>query len=389
MEMLDIDLLDTDIFARAQHHDLFRRLRAERPVHWNPTADGKGFYALTRHEHVSVIARDHHKFVSGQGTQIADKRAEGKGAPSVHNADPPLHGRLRAPGVAAFARSAVGRREEWVRQVIRDTIEAAPLGEPFDFVQHVAVAIPMIVFAGILGVPDERQRDLVRWANTMSDVSRSDDEQAAARACLFDFFRELAADRKADPQNDIASALVQADAAFTQAELDAYFMVLTVAGNETTRFLLTGGLEELLRHPDQVETLRADPANIPVAVEEMARWVSPVVQMRRTATQDQELFGTQIRAGDKVVLYFASANRDERAFDAPDCFRIDRKPNAHLAFGVGAHFCIGAHLARLETRIFFEEMFALTSRARLVEPARRSANNWFSGYDRMMVEWER
>ncbi len=121
----------------------------------------------------------------------------------------------------------------------------------------------------------------------------------------------------------------------------------------------------------------------------MARWVSPVIQMRRTAVEDGDLFGTPITAGDKVVLYFASANRDERVFDAPEQFRIDRKPNPHLAFGIGAHFCMGAHLARLEARIFLEELFATMRHIRVVEPARRAANNWFSGYDRLMVEWSR
>lgn len=393
MDLAD-DLLAVDAFAAGQEHALFRRLRDADPVHWNRGPDASmdssdGFWALTRHGHVSAIARDHRGFISGQGTQIRDKRAEGHGAPSVHNADAPMHGRLRAPGVAAFARSAVARREDWMRDVIRALIMAAPCGEPFDFVERIAVTIPMIVFAGVLGVPEERQRDLVAWANRMSDVAATDEEQGEARTALFTYFRELIADKRVTSGDDIATALAhaQGDDPFTDEELDAYFMVLTVAGNETTRFLLTGGLEELLKHKDQVAHLRATRSAIPAAVEEMARWVSPVIQMRRTAVRDQDLFGTPIRAGDKVVLYFASANRDERAFVDADRFLIDRTPNPHLAFGVGPHFCMGAHLARLEARIFFEELLALRSRVRVIEPATRSANNWFSGYDRFIVEW--
>ena len=393
----DTDLLPVAPYAAGKEHTLFKRLRDTDPVHWNrgPDADtvpGDGYWALTRYEHVSAVARNHRDFISGQGTQIRDKRAEGHGAASVHNSDAPAHSRLRGPGVASFARSAVGKREDWIRSVIRALILDAPEGEPFDFVEQIAVTIPMIVFAGVLGVPEDRQRDLVGWANLMSDVRACDDEQASARAHLFAYFRELIDAKRRDPGDDIATALAEADgsgAPFTEEELDAYFMVLTVAGNETTRFLLTGGLEELLKHPAQVRHLRDNADAIPTAVEEMARWVSPVIQMRRTATRNQDLFGTPIRAGDKVVLYFASANRDERMFELADQFRIDRKPNHHLAFGVGAHFCMGAHLARLEARIFFEELFAIMRDVRVVEPAQRSPNNWFSGYERLMVEWRK
>ena len=393
--LLDMDLLPVEPYAAGNEHELFRHLRDNAPVHWNrgPEADtvpGDGFWALTRYSHVSAVARNHRDFISGHGTQIKNKRAEGHGAASVHNSDAPAHSRLRSPGVAAFARSAVGRREDWIRRVIRKLILDAPRDEPFDFVEQIAVTIPMIVFAGVLGVPDDRQRDLVRWANLMSDVRACDEEQAAARAHLFAYFRELIAAKRRNPGDDVATALAEAQGGgtpFTDEELDAYFMVLTVAGNETTRFLLTGGLEELLKHPEQVQSLRDNPQAIPLAVEEMARWVSPVIQMRRTSSCDQDLFGTPIRAGDRVVLYFASANRDELAFDQANRFLIDRKPNHHLAFGVGAHFCMGAHLARLEARIFLEELFAIMRGIRVIEPAQRSPNNWFSGYERLMLEW--
>ncbi len=401
MPLPETDLLRIAPYAAGAEHAIFQHLRDHNPVHWNRGPDREsnpadGFWALTRHEHISAIARDHGGFISRMGTQIRDKRAEGHGAASVHNADAPDNVRLRRQGVAAFARSALGKRDDWVRDVVRQLILNAPECTPFDFVEHIAVTIPMIVFAGVLGVPESRQRNLVGWANTMSDVRADDAVQADARAHLFAYFRELIAAKRKDPGNDVATALAQAQGAgepFSDEELDAYFMVLTVAGNETTRFLLTGGLQELLQHPDQVRHLRDDPSAIPQAVEEMARWVSPVIHMRRTATRDQDLFGTPIAAGDKVVLYFASANRDERAFGGGDGgahqFRVDRKPNPHLAFGVGAHFCMGAHLARLEARIFFEELFSTMRTVRVVEPATRSANNWFSGYDRLMVEWQR
>lgn len=391
-DICDIDLLDITHYTSKTDHALFRRLRDHDPVHYNEGPDGVGFYALTRHDHVSAIGRDHLRFINGKGTQIRDKRAEGHGAPSVHNADQPLHARLRAPGVGAFRKSMLEHREDRIRQIVRDLIDAVPQNQPFDFVEKIAVAVPMIVFAEVLGVPQERQQDLVQWANTMSDVSAADTVQADARCQLFEYFRELAAEKRARPGDDIASVLVNADiggAPLSQDELDAYFMVLTVAGNETTRFLLTGGLEAILERPEQLAKLRSHPGLIPSAIEEMARWVSPVLQMRRTATVDCDLFGTPITAGTKVVLYFSSANRDERVFDAADEFHVDRKGNRHLGFGVGAHFCMGAHLARLEARIFLEEFLQQIRHAEVVTPATRAASNWFTGYDSLELSWSR
>jgi cytochrome P450 len=391
-QIQDVDLLDITHYTSKSDQELFRRLRDNDPVHYNEGPDGVGFYALTRYDHVSAIGRDHLHFINSKGTQIRDKRAEGHGAPSVHNADQPIHGRLRAPGVGAFRRSLLEQREGRIREIVRDLIDAVPQNQPFDFVEKIAVAIPMIVFAEVLGVPQSRQQDLVHWANTMSDVSACDTVQADARHHLFGYFRELAAEKRAHPGEDIASALVNADvggAPLTQEELDAYFMVLTVAGNETTRFLLTGGLEAIINHPDQLAKLRSDPGLIPSAIEEMARWVSPVLQMRRTATEDGDLFGTPIKAGTKVVLYFSSANRDERAFDGADEFRVDRKNNRHLGFGVGAHFCMGAHLARLEAKIFLEEFLREIGEVEVVAPSTRSASNWFTGYDDLKLRWSR
>lgn len=388
----DVDLLDLTHYTAKADQDLFRKLRDEDPVHFNEGPDGVGFYALTRYDHVSAIGRDHLHFINSKGTQIRDKRAEGHGAPSVHNADQPIHGRLRAPGVGAFRRSLLEQREGRIREIVRDLIHAIPQNQPFDFVEKIAVAVPMIVFAEVLGVPQSRQQDLVNWANTMSDVSATDVVQADARHHLFDYFRELAAEKRAHPGDDIASVLVNSDvggAPLTQEELDAYFMVLTVAGNETTRFLLTGGLEAILDRPSQLEKLRQDPSLIPSAIEEMARWVSPVLQMRRTATEDGDLFGTPIKAGTKVVLYFSSANRDERAFADADQFHVDRKNNRHLGFGVGAHFCMGAHLARLEAKIFLEEFLREIRHAEVVVPSTRAASNWFTGYDDLTLSWSR
>ena len=387
----DIDLLDVNLFVERHEHEVFRQLRDEAPVHFNPEPDGPGFYALTRYDHIKAVAQDHVRFCSGKGTQIRDKRAEGTGHPSVHNADPPIHGALRKVGMPPLRRSVIEGRGARIRGIITDLMEATPRGDYFDFVEAISVKIPMIVFADVLGVPDDMQLTMVHWANTMSDVLASDAEQATARADLFAYFRRLAAEKRADPQEDLASALVTAEidgARLTEEQLDAYFMVLTVAGNETTRNLLSGGLEQLCRQPRDMARLREAPGLIPKAVEEMVRWVSPVIQMRRTAIEDSDLFGVPIAAGTKVVLYFASGNRDERMFDRAGDFIIDRQPNAHMGFGIGPHFCLGAHLARVETQIFFEEFFKRYSACEIEGLGDRLPSNWFAGTAKLMVKWQ-
>ena len=390
----DIDLTNIELFTQRREHDAFKQLRDNEPVHFNPTGDGQGYYALTRHEHVAQIALDMDRFISGKGTQIEDKRAEGHGAPSVHNADRPIHSELRKAGQHALRRPMLEARRPRIREIVTDLIDAAPRGEPFDFVEAIAVKVPMIVFSEVLGVPKDMQLQLVQWANTMSDVTATDAEQAENRHRLFEYFRTLADQKRKDPGEDIASSLVQAyvnNKIIEQDYLDAFFMVLTVAGNETTRFLLAGGLEQLCQSPDQLAALLANdtPAFRKTAVEEMVRWVTPVIHMRRTTTEPVDLFGTHVPADTKVVLYFASANRDERVFgDDAGEFKLDRNPNPHLGFGQGGHFCLGAHLARMETQIFWSEFIHRVSEVRLADGlGNRLPSHWFAGLQQLMVEW--
>lgn len=384
------NLLDVDLFQSRREHESFDRLRALDGPYFHPEPDGPGFYVLTRYEQVWEAARDTVRFRSGQGTQIANKRAEGKGAPSVHNADAPTHGFLRDFGRRAMAQPLLELRRDRVRDIVSDLIAAAPRGETFDFVERVALTIPMTVFGEVLGVPAEDRPMLVSKANAMSSVIASAEEQAAARSELFAYFRELAARRRVDPRDDVTSVLVAANSegqSLSEEELDAYFLLLVVAGNETTRFLLAGGIEQLLLQPQALEELRARPELIPSAVEEMLRWVTPVIHMRRTVLEDAELFGTHVKAGSKFVLYFSAANRDPDVFQAPHSFRIDRTPNKHVGFGAGHHFCLGAYLARMETQIFFEEFLRQISHCELAGDAQRIPSYWFAGLSRLPVRW--
>jgi cytochrome P450 len=345
---------------------------------------------VTRFDDVLDLVRRPQEFCSGQGTQIPNRKAEGHGTASVHNSDPPYHAHLRNAVLPSFRAGLMQTLTPKIRATVQQLIEACPRGEPFDFVAQFAVKLPMMVIGDLMGVPVADQPSMVGWANAVSNVLASDTEQTAARQELFKFFRALVALKRQAPGDDLATILTQANIEgrpLTDGELDAYFTVLSAAGNETTRFLLSGGLEQLSLAPEHMTLLRGSPALIPTAVEEMVRYISPVMQMRRTATQDTEIAGSPIRKGDKVVAYFASANRDERKFSDPESFRPQRNEGLHLGFGNGLHFCIGAHLARLETQIFFEELLQRTNVAALAGRGERLPSYLFHGHARLPVVW--
>jgi cytochrome P450 len=381
----DIDLLDLSSFAAGNEYALFKTLRDQDDLHFNEEADGPGFWSLVRYDHVSAGARDHARFLSGQGTQIKNRRAEGHGHASVHNSDPPLHSHLRNIVLPALSRTSIMQRQDRIAEIARQLVSSAPKGEPFDFVERIAIKLPMMVIADVLGVPLEDSESLVDWANLMSDVRATNDEQAEARSALYTYFRKLAELKRVHPAQDVTSALVAAD--MHEEALDAYFMLLTVAGNETTRFLMTGGLAQLSRQPEDYKRVAADRALVDPLIEEMCRFVSPVTHMRRTTSEAMTLHGTPLPKGAKVVLWFAAANHDERQFPDPERLVIDRKPNHHLGFGQGAHFCVGAHLARLEVRLFLNALFDEVPRFELVGAPERLPSNWFTGWTKMNVMW--
>ena len=388
-----IDLLDATVFAAGRDPEMFQRLRDEAPLHWNPgPGEEHGFWSVTRYADVEAVAKDPERFCNGEGTQIPNRRAEGTGPRQIHNMDAPDHAPFRRVLTSTFAPRAVeklaGRVEEVTTQLLDEALE---LGE-FDFVKVIASRLPLLVFAPMLGVPVEDAHLLLRWTNEVSsedpEYSAGPETAAKARDELFAYYADLTQQRRESPADDIASILTRAEPKgepLTQEWLNPYYMVLTVAGNETTRNLLTGSVAALSEF-GQWDRLRAgDHALLRSGIEEMVRWVSPVVHMRRTATTDVELHGTTVRAGEKVVLWFASANRDERVFDSPGEFHLDRKPNRHLGFGAGPHFCLGAHLARMEMRVFYEQVLARGIRIEPLGEPDRLLSNWFHGIKRLPV----
>jgi cytochrome P450 len=396
-----IDLSDPDAFVEAVPHEALAALRADDPVHWNPEPGGPGFWAVTRYEDIRLVHRDTETFSSELGgTSLEDLRPDQiEARKSMIDMDPPRHDQLRGLINRRFTPRAVGVWEDQVREVARTVIDTALAGpDRFDFVHEISSEIPMQVFAEILGVPQSERRVIIEIGDRL--LGNQDPEFAAetvdpahellpfsspAALEMFDFGRKLAAARRREPGPDIITQL--AFEPLTQQEFDTYFVLLATAGNETTRHTITHGLLALLEHPEQLELLRADPSLGRTAADEMLRWATPVHHFRRTATVDTELRGTTIHAGDKVTTWFVSANRDEEAFEEPDTFDLRRSPNRHMAFGPGGiHHCLGAHLARMEIRITFEELLSRGVTIRLDGPAERLRSNFFNGIKRMPIK---
>jgi cytochrome P450 len=396
-----IDLSDHDNFVQAVPHEAFARLRHEDPVHWNPEPDGgRGFWAITRYEDIRAVHRTPEVFSSEiGGTSLEDLEPEHVEArKSMIDMDPPRHDELRALVNRRFTPKAVGVWEEQVRKVVRTVLdEALPKGE-FDFVHEIASEIPMQVFAEILGVPQEERREIIEIGDRLLGnadpefaVDSDDDSHrhlpfsSPAALDMFAFGRRIAGERRERPREDIMSDLVKAG--LTQREMDVYFVLLATAGNETTRHTISHGLVALCEHPDQRERLRADYDTLgKSATEEMLRWATPVHHFRRTARVDTELGGKEIAAGDKVATWLVSGNRDETVFEQPDRFDVGRTPNPHMTFGPGGiHHCLGAHLAKMEVRITFEDLLSRRVEIELVGAPERLRSNFFNGIKRMPV----
>ncbi|MCW3063892.1 MAG: cytochrome [Solirubrobacterales bacterium] len=397
-----IDLSDHDAFIEAVPHGAFAQLRREGPVHWNPEPDGgTGFWAVTRYEDIRHVHRNVQIFSSEiGGTSLEDLEAEHIAArKSMIDMDPPRHDELRGLIARRFTPRAVGVWEEQVRTVTREVLDLALQEEEFDFVREISSEIPMQVFAEILGVPQDERRVIIEigdrlLGNQDPEYKVADDDahrhlpfSSPAALEMFEFGRRLAAARRKEPKDDIITQL--AFEPLTQQEFDVYFILLATAGNETTRHTITHGLLALLEHPEELEKLRHagdDAALRKSAAEEMLRWATPVHHFRRTAAVDTELAETQIKAGDKVTTWFVSGNRDETVFEDPDRFDIMRSPNPHMAFGPGGiHHCMGAHLAKMEIRIAFEELLARVDRIELTGPPERLRSNFFNGVKRLPV----
>jgi cholest-4-en-3-one 26-monooxygenase len=388
----EIDVASNDIFVKGVPHDLFTRLRREAPVYRHLRSEPdqpETFWALTRHADVVRTSRVFEMYSSyRKGCLLYEERPDLDLARMLIDLDPPEHTRLRMLVSRAFTPRAVRSLDGHFRDVTARILDSALQAGTFDFVTEVAAELPLIAIAELLGVPVEDRHKMFEWSNRM--IGTSDPEYstgdpnagAAAMAELYMYANELAAQRKVDPRDDIITTLLTAegDDALSEHEFDLFVLLLSVAGNETTRNAISHGVLAFMEHPDQWAALRADGALLDSAIEEILRWASPVMYFRRTATCDVDLHGEHIAEGDAVVMYYISANRDDEVFTDPFRFDVTRTPNPHVAFGGGGpHFCLGAQLARLEMRIMFEELLARVASLELAGEVSRLRSNFVNG----------
>jgi cytochrome P450 len=374
-------------------------------VHW---VDGPGYYpfwAVTRHADIMEIERDNGRFLNAPRPLLvpdhADDLAAERGRPlrTLVHMDDPDHRAHRAVVADWFRPANVRQREADIRALARRSVDVmADGGGTCDFVTDVAVDFPLRVILAILGLPEEDLGRMLRLTQELfgsddPNRRRSPDPEAQRRVFvdLLTYFTQLTVARRAAPTDDLASVI--ANARIDGEPLDnldaaSYYVIIATAGHDTTTAAIAGGLAALIAHPDQLDRLRDDPELIPMAVEEIIRWVTPVKGFMRTATEDGEISGTTIRAGQSVYLAYPSANRDEAAFDDPFRFDVGRGPNDHLAFGLGAHFCLGAHLARLEIRIFLEELLPRIDTIDLAGDPVSSPTTFVGGLTSLPIKYE-
>lgn len=376
----DVDPLDlVDPVRYARHgcpHAAWTRLRAEAPVAYLAPPGHRPFWAITRHADIVPIASQPRRFSSAHGIVLGGTSAVPVESEMIVLLDPPRHVALRRAASRRFTPRAVRAQHAEVERIAIEILDReATAGEvaESDFVERFAAPLPIAVIAWMLGVPRGDWELLFRWTNEV--IGKDDPEYRRpgetpgqtikrARGELHAYFARLIETRRRDPGDDLVSELLHADVdgrPLTQEQLLAYCELMVEAGNETTRNAISGGLLAFCEHRGEWERLRDHPELLPDAVEEILRWVSPIIHFTRTATEDCEVRGQSIRAGDQVALFWASANRDEAVFADPFSFRVDRRPNPHLAFGIGEHFCMGAHLARMELETMFRHLLARLS----------------------------
>lgn len=382
--MRKIDLLDGRWYAEGPEED-YRWLRQNAPVYRDEKNE---LWGISRWADLRYVSKNSRVFCSGRGYRPFVP-PDG----SMISLDEPLHTRRRRLVSKGFTPRRVAAMEPHLREIVTEILdEVAPRGE-CDFVQDIAVPLPMITIAEMLGVRKEDRKLLQFWSDEMiraADGRPRMDVVVQAYEDYRAYIEEVIEDRRRNPRDDLISILVHAEVdghRLSEEELIAEALLILIGGNETARNVISGAMEALLANPEQFEKLRARPEFLPVAIEEFLRWVSPIVNFQRTATEDTEVAGQKIREGERLLLLYGSANRDETVFRDPERFDIERQPNDHVAFGFGTHFCLGASLARLEIRVMYEELLRRLPDIRLAPGARvvREPNSFIRGIQSMPV----
>ena len=401
------DFTDPDVNWEGIPHDHFRALRASSPVHWVEQApgtydgmseeSGSGYWAVTKHADVAAVSKNSKDFSTAENGAII-RFSEGMSREQVElqrvmliNQDPPEHTGTRQIVSRGFTPRAIGTLEEIMVRRSREIVGAAVEAGSGNFVEQVAAELPLQAIADLLGVPQEDRFKLFDWSNQMLAADDPDigGDPEAASAEILGYAMGMAADRKATPLDDIVTKLVHADKdgrGLTDDEFGFFVIILTVAGNETTRNAITHGMNAFFDNPDQWEMWKKErPATM---VDELIRWATPVSVFQRTALNDVEVGGVQVRKGQRVAMFYASANFDEDVFEDPFRFDINRDPNPHLAFGGhGAHYCIGANLARQEVRVLFDALADLAPDISRLGDPKRLRHSWINGIKELAVRY--
>jgi cytochrome P450 len=400
----EVDLANLDLFVRGEQHAIFRRLRAEEPLHWNPGNDRFiPFWSVTKYADLIAVSRDTTTYSSQQGISMAANPADpstlvGAGKMMIIT-DPPRHVRLRRLVNKGFTPRATALLEPSVREITNQIIDdVAPRGS-CDFVTDVAALLPLAVICSMMGIPQSDWPMMFELTNQglgsedpeYQTVPGSGPETAKrSRLEMFAYFARQAEERRRERREDLVSVLVESEVdgeSLSEEELLFFCQLLILAGNETTRNAISGGMLALFEHPEQRARLQDDPALLPTAVEEILRWTSPVAHMMRYVTRDTELRGQPLRAGERVLLWYPSANRDEEVFPNANTFDIGRTPNEHIAFGIGEHFCLGASFARLELRVMFETLLMRLPDIAPAGPVDRLRSGFIAGIKHMPVQF--
>ncbi|MET0826803.1 MAG: cytochrome P450 [Acidimicrobiales bacterium] len=386
---MDVNLLDGTWYAE-DPHEVWAWMRREAPVHYDEVAD---VWGIARYDDVLAIEKDPKTFSSRRAP-----RPHGDPLPMMISMDDPDHQRRRSLVNRGFTPRRIGELEPTVAGLCRRIVDRVCEAGTADAVWDIAAPLPLLVIADLLGFEEEHYDDLLAWSDDLIRATTLDPPREVADAGLKAMlgFRELQlgviADRRADPRDDLISILCAAEIEGDRLDDESIVqetLLLLIGGDETSRHVITGGLLALLEHPDQRAALVDDLDQLPVAVEELLRWVSPIKNMARTVTMDLELRGQQLQEGDQVMLFYPSANRDEAVFDRADELDLTRHPNPHLAFGFGPHFCLGASLARLELRVMFRELLTRLPDLELSgdEPLPYRPSNFICGLEAMPVRF--
>ena len=410
MKSQSVNLSDLDLFESGAPWSEFEKLRSDEPIHWSEeNAPNHGFWSLSRYHDIVSVLRDPATFTSERFTNLEEVDAEQEEARrSILETDGTRHRAMRQLLQGQFTPSAVAQYETFLRGLTATTLDSAFAKGEFDFVKEVAADFPINVLARLLDVPDKDTKQLIEWGNRMvgfddpehADILISDPESEKYRLVpfrspaaleVFAYGDALAKDRRGKDGGDLVSVLINGEMRdgipLTERDFHTNFLLLVVAGNETTRHTISHTMMNLIKHPKQLQRLQENPELIPWAVEEFLRFASPVYHFRRTATKDLQMHGKTIKAGDKVVTWFASGNRDAAIFENANDFDVTRNPNEHMTFGRGGpHMCLGNALARIELRVMFEDLISRVDTMEIVGPIDYLRSNFVHGIKRMPVK---